>query len=377
MNLTLSTEQNHLRDSVARFAASHGVRGELAGERAHGADFRVELWRTMAELGWLGAGLSEAEGGFGGGPVEAMVVMEEAGRGLLPEPLLEVAVAARILAATRPGGELVAAVVAGEEVIVPALGGERPDELAQVRLDGGDGRRSLSGSRRLVTAAAHADRLIVACEAPEGHALVVVPADAAGVTVESHRTMDGRSAATVAFEDVEVAAEAVLAMGDEARAALAAAREAALAGVCAEATGIADFLFGQTLDYVKTRRQFGQPIGRFQALQHRMADMFVALEEARSLTVMAAVKLGAGDPAERAHALSAAWIGTVSRALHIAREAIQLHGGVGMTQELPIGAGFKRIKALELTYGAQDHHLDRMAAAAQRAAHGKREEGTG
>ena len=372
MNLTLTAEQNQLRDSVARFAASHGVRGELAGERAHGADFRPALWRRMAELGWLGAGLSEDEGGFGGGPVEAMVVMEEAGRGLLPEPLLEVAVATRILAATRPGGDLVSAVVAGEEIVVPALGGDRPDELAQLRLGGDAARRSLSGTRRLVAAAAHADRFVVACEADDGPALVVVPADAAGVTVETYRTLDGRSAATLIFDDVEVAGEAVLALGDAARTVLDAAREAALAGICAEATGIAGFLFAQTLDYLKTRRQFGQPIGRFQALQHRMADMFVALEEARSLTVMAAVNLGAPDPAGRAHALSAARIGAVSRALHIAREAIQLHGGVGMTQELPIGAGFKRIKALELMYGTEDHHLDRMAAAYRR-----REEGTG
>lgn len=362
VNLTLSTEQTHLKDSVARFATSHGVRGELAGEAAHAADFRPELWRRMAELGWLGAGLSEEEGGFGGGPVEAMVILEEAGHGLLPEPLLEAAVATRILAATRPGGDLLAAVVAGDEVVIPAIGGDRPGEAAQVRLSGSDGQWSLSGTRRLVPAAGYADRFIVSCKAQDGPALVVVPADAAGVEVESYRTMDGRSAATVTFTDVGIAGEAILAKGDEARAVLEAAREVALATLCAEATGIAAFLFEQTLDYLRTRRQFGQPIGRFQALQHRMADMFVALEEARSLTVMAAVKLASDDPAERGRALSAAKIGTVSRALHVAREAIQLHGGVGMTQELPIGAGFKRIKALELMFGNENHHLDRMAA---------------
>lgn len=364
MNLTLSTEQTHLKDSVARFVASHGVRGELAGENAHDADFRPELWRRMAELGWLGAGLSEEEGGFGGGPVEAMIILEEAGRGLLPEPLLEAAIASRILAAIRPGGSLLAAVVAGEEVIVPALHSNCPGGASQVRLTAGGGCWSLSGTSFLVTAAVHANRFIVSCEAQDGPALVVVPADAPRVGLESYRTLDDRRAANVTFSDVVLTDEAVLAVGGEARAVIEAAREIAFAALCAEITGIATFLFEQTLDYLKTRCQFGQPIGRFQALQHRMADMFVALEEARSLSVMAAVKLSSGDPGERTHALSAAKIGAAARALHVAREAIQLHGGVGMTQELPIGAGFKRIKALELMFGDENHHLDRMAASA-------------
>jgi alkylation response protein AidB-like acyl-CoA dehydrogenase len=362
VNLTLSTEQTQLKDSVARFAAAHGVHGALVGEDARATDFRPELWRQMAELGWLGAGLSEEEGGFGGGPVETMVVLEEAGRGLLPEPLLEAAIAARILAATRPAGDLLAGIVGGEELVVPAFGDARAGGAATAHLAGDGAGLTLSGVARLVPAAAHAGRFIVSCAAGDGAALVVVAADAVGGEIEAFRTMDGRGAATVSFNGVAVAQKDVLARGEDARAALDIGRDVALAALCAEVTGIAAFLFEQTLDYLKTRRQFGQPIGRFQALQHRMADMFVALEEARSLTVMAAVKLASGDPAERAYALSAARIGAVSRALHVAREAIQLHGGVGMTQELPIGAGFKRIKALELMFGGENHHLDRMTA---------------
>lgn len=364
VNLTLSTEQTQLKDSVARFAAAHGVRGELVGEDARAVDFRPDLWRQMAELGWLGAGLSEDEGGFGGGPVETMVVLEEAGRGLLPEPLLEVAVAARLLAATRPAGGLLANVIAGEELVVPAFG----DAGAAACLSGAGEGLTLSGMVGLVPAAEHAGRFIVSCAAEDGPALVLVAADAQGLEIETFRTMDGRRAASIRFRDLAVAPQDVLARGDEAQDVLAAARDVALAALCAEATGVASFLFEQTLDYLKTRRQFGQPIGRFQALQHRMADMFVALEEARSLTVMAAVQLAADTPQERAYALSAARIGTVSRAMHVAREAIQLHGGVGMTQELPIGAGFRRIKALELMFGNEDHHLDRMTASAPAAA---------
>ena len=367
MNLTLSIEQNQLRDSVARFVADHGVHGALAGEAASGTDFRRDLWKNMAELGWLGAGLSEEEGGFGGGPVETMIVIEEIGRGLMPEPFLPAVVAARLLAAAQPGSALLAALVAGEELIVPVLDDEHSGE--GVRLSGDEGARRLSGRSTLVVAGGEADRFIVSCTMPDGApALVAIAANAAGGGISGYRTLDGRHAATVTFADAPVPEAAILARGEEAAAALAAARQVALAALCAEVLGVAEFLFAQTLDYLKTRRQFGQPIGRFQALQHRMADMFVALEEARSLALMATVRLASGETGQIDRDLSAAKIGAVARALHIGREAIQLHGGVGMTQELPIGAGFKRIKALELMFGDENHHLDRMAASMPSAA---------
>lgn len=361
MNLTLSTEQNQFRDAVARFTADHGIIGALAGEAASTGAFRRDLWTSAAELGWLGAGLSEEEGGFGGGPVETMIVMEEAGRGLLPEPFLPAMIAARLLALTQPGSDLLAAFMAGEELVVPVLDDEHTN--GRLVLSDTGGVNMLSGRKALVIGAGLADHFIVSCTMPDGTAaLVLVSADAAGVELNCHRTLDARSAATITFTDVAVPETAILARGDKAGAACATAQAAGLAALCAEATGVADFLFAQTLEYLKTRRQFGQPIGNFQAIQHRMADMFIALEEARSLTIMATLRLISDEADSRDCDLSAAKIGVVARAMHIAREAIQLHGGVGMTQELPIGAGFKRIKSLELMFGDEGHHLDRMAA---------------
>src|SRR5690606_31202790 len=152
---TLSTEQTQLKDSVARFAAAHGVHGALVGEDARATDFRPELWRQMAELGWLGAGLSEEEGGFGGGPVETMVVLEEAGRGLLPERLLVAGMAARILAAAWPAGVVLAGTVCGEELVVAAFGDSRAGGAATARLAGDGAWVTLSGVARLVSAAVH------------------------------------------------------------------------------------------------------------------------------------------------------------------------------------------------------------------------------
>lgn len=357
MNLTLSSEQTMLKDGIARFAAErHGDRPRRGAENAAGFD--RDIWREMAELGWLGAGLSEEEGGFGGGPVETMIVMEAAGRGLMPEPLLPVAFSTRLLVAAGQGAEAIAPIVAGEQIAVVALEeAGRNGSLTRTVLENGQ----LSGRKRLAPYGDAADAFIVSCHTPDGAAaLVRIPADAEGIEIVGYRTIDGRRAADVTFSRVAAPAGIVIAAGDAAEDALADALDHATAAACAEAVGIAQFLADQTLDYLKTRQQFGQPIGRFQALQHRMADVFVALEEARSLTLMATLKLSA--PAEqRAHAVSAAKIGVMARAVEIGREAIQLHGGVGMTDELPIGAGFKRLKALELTFGSEHHHLDRMA----------------
>jgi alkylation response protein AidB-like acyl-CoA dehydrogenase len=362
VKLTLSPEQTQLKDSVARFVATHGAKGELTGEALQKVDFRPDLWRQMAELGWLGAGLSEAEGGYGGGAVETAVILEEAGRGLLPEPLLAATTAIRLLAEAQPAGALLEAAVAGDELLVAAADDAGSGSEPGLRLSTANSQVVLTGTTPHLNAAEHATRLLLPCASEDGIAIVSVQKDAPGVTLDGYRTLDGRRAANITFADVAVEDGAVLARGAQAEAALQAARDLTVAMLCAEATGVASFLFDETLAYLKTRRQFGQVIGRFQALQHRMADMFVALEEARSLSLMATVALADADPKARARALSAAKIGAVARAMHVAREAIQLHGGVGMTQELPIGAGFRRIKTLELSFGSEHHHLDRLAA---------------
>jgi alkylation response protein AidB-like acyl-CoA dehydrogenase len=164
----------------------------------------------------------------------------------------------------------------------------------------------------------------------------------------------------VSFSETPILPDAVIGTGEIAKTTLAHAELHAIAALCAEGVGIAQFLLDETLAYVKLRRQFGQPIGRFQAIQHRIVDMYVAVEEARSLSLMAAINLESNDSGQRAHALAAAKIGVLSRALHVARESIQLHGGIGMTEDLPLGAGLRRLMAMKVTYGDEAIQLDRM-----------------
>ena len=310
----------------------------------------------MAELGWLGAGLSEDEGGFGGGPVETMVVMEAAGRGLMQEPLVPVMVhAVRLLLATGQDAETIAPVVSGEEILTVALDARSAATVTQR----GDA-YELNGAKRLVPFGDTADGFLVAATLDGAPVILRVAANAAGVSTVAYRTLDDRRAADVSFDGTPLTQADILARGSAAAAALASAEAYAAAALCAEATGIAAFLHETTLDYVKTRQQFGKAIGSFQAIQHRLADMFVAVEEARSLAIMATVRLNGSDEASRTHAIAAAKLGVMTRAMHVAREAIQLHGGVGMTEDLPIGAGFRRLKAMSLTYGDESTQLDRM-----------------
>lgn len=361
MKLTLDPEQDQLKAGVLRFVADRYDDRRRRGIAASREAFSRDVWREAAELGWLGAGLSEAQGGFGGGPVETMVVMEGVGRGLMQEPFLPVLHALSLLVASGQDAEAVSAIVAGEAVVTAALeeaGSNGRHGETQIRR-AGEGFR-LSGRKRLVPHGDTADGFIVSCSLGGEAALARVQVSMGGIEAVGYRTIDGRRAADVSFEDVDLAEDALIATGEAAAAALGAAKARAIAALCGEAVGIAQFLNDTTLDYAKTRQQFGRPIGSFQAVQHRLADMFVAVEEARSLAIMAAVRLAAATPAERDHAMAAAKLGVMARALHVAREAIQLHGGVGMTEDLPIGAGFRRLKALSLAHGDENAQLDLM-----------------
>jgi alkylation response protein AidB-like acyl-CoA dehydrogenase len=360
MDLSLTAEQVLLQDNVARFATEHG----RADNRSLARDMTLDrrMWRDIAELGWLGAGLPEDKGGFGGTAVETMIILEGAGKGLLQAPLLSAMVMApQILVDAGCSAEALAPFVAGEEIYVAELS-EKP--AAGVALDASGDGLILLGRIDYMPYGDTVDGYVMAVlERPSGDmALVKVTADDSAIKRKAYRTLDGQPGATVTFDQLRLAPEAVIARGDVARQALRSAADHALAALCAEAVGIAQGLFDRTLAYLKQREQFGQTIGRFQALQHRMADMMVALEEARSLAVMATVALLDPQGDARTRRLSAARIGVLSRTLHIGREAIQLHGGIGMTEEMPIGEGFRRLKSLDLLFGGADTHLDRVAA---------------
>jgi hypothetical protein len=323
----------------------------------------------------LAAPFSEAVGGLGGGAVATMIVMQEFGRNLVVEPYFETVVLA--------GGliEDVGTDAQREDYLSPIMAGESIWSLAWTeghsRYDlnnvgtsaksAGDG-YVLNGAKAAVIGAPWADKLIVSARTSgnqrdrEGISLFVVDRQSAGVHLQSFKTIDGRRAAEVLLKDVHVAANALLGEKDNGVAALEACRDRAIAALCAEATGAMTELNSATLEYSKTRKQFGVPLGAFQVLQHRMVDMFIALEEATSLMQHLNLTLVAKEPHGSKLASGAkSRIGNAAK--FVGEQAIQLHGGMGMSDELNVGHYFKRISSINIQFGNPTYHLMRYARA--------------
>jgi alkylation response protein AidB-like acyl-CoA dehydrogenase len=332
-------------------------------------------WATLAELGLTALPLPAAQGGFDGDAVDMFVVMQELGRGLVVEPYFATMFGAEFLRRGGAHDALLERVAAGELKLACALG-ERQSrhdlrDIATRAVADGDGWR-LTGEKKVVLHGAQAGVLIVSARTAgaqrdeDGITLFAVPADAAGVLVRDVRMLDGQRAADVLLRDVRVGADAVVGTVRAGWAILEAAADYGAGLLCAEALGAMDALFAATLDYLKTRQQFGVPIGKFQALQHRMADMYVHLEQARSMALLAAVRLagdvGGASTAERRRAVAAAKYRVGQAARFVGQQAIQLHGGMGVTDELPAWHYFKRLSTIELTLGDCDHHLARFIA---------------
>lgn len=373
MDFSLSTEQTLLKDSVERFVeeqyALEQRRKIIAGEPG----FSRANWARFAELGWLGMSLPEAFGGFDGTPVETMVVMEVFGRGLVVEPYLSSVVLAGTLL-TRGGSEdqrraLLPALAEGELVLAVGYA-ERQSryDLHDVSTTAApaDGGFVIDGHKIAVFHGAAADKIIVSVRsggdrrAREGVTLVLVDRGADGLEVRDYATVDGLRAADLTFAGVRLGADAVVGEVGQGLDLLEAAVDHGTAAVCAEAVGIMSALTELTGEYLKSREQFGQPIGRFQVLQHRLVDMFMACEEARSMSYMATLKLDA-EAAERRRACAAAkaFIGKAGR--HVGQEAVQLHGGMGMTDELVVGHYFKRLTMIDTLFGNRAYQLERLA----------------
>jgi alkylation response protein AidB-like acyl-CoA dehydrogenase len=303
------------------------------------------------------------------------VVMQELGRGLVVEPYFATMFGAEFLRRGQAHDALLERVAAGELKLACALG-ERQSrhdlrDVATRAVRDGDGWR-LDGEKKVVLHGAQAGVLIVSARTAgaqrdgDGITLFAVPADASGVTMRDVRMLDGQRAADVLLRDVRVGEDAVIGAAGQGWAILEAAADYGAGLLCAEAVGSMDALFGATLEYLKTRQQFGVPIGKFQALQHRMADMYVHLEQARSMALLAAVRLAddarGGSAAERRRAVAAAKYRVGQAARFVGQQAIQLHGGMGVTDELPASHYFKRLSTIELTLGDCDHHLARFIA---------------
>jgi len=338
VKLTLTQEQSMLADSVTRFMAGKNTPGE-----------EESIWREVAELGWLGAGVGESAGGFGGGR-EMAIVMEGVGGSELAQALAPVFVALAILEKSDPEAALISGIISGDVVACGLL----PEMAADDGLKLEDELTSVSGQFHALANVHRARHLVLAL--PE--ATLLLPASDPNVHLRSYRGMDGKTKSDLKLDHVALSEASVLSKGPDAAAALHRARVTHAAAITAECSGLAAALFQYTLDYVKQRRQFGQPIGRFQALQHRLVDMFVAVEEVQSLALAAARAATIVDVPESA--LSRAITGASDRALHVAKEAIQLHGAVAMTEDLPLGAGLRRLKVLQLMPGGAETHRRRL-----------------
>ena len=373
MNFTLSDEQEMLRKGLDRFLADrYGLERSRAAAKT-GPGWQSEVWRAFAdELGILGAALPEDAGGIGGGPVEVMVIAEALGHALVIEPYVNTAVVAAGLL-VRAGGDNAAAVlrdiVTGNAIVSLGAGeahsGDRwQDVTTTAHRDGDDW--VIAGSKVLAVDAPLATHLLITAVTdgdPSGLSLFLVDVGAAGVglTMHAYRTIDDRRAADLELRDLRLPNDALLGARGQAWPSLSMARDEGATAVCAEAVGAMRRVLADTVEYCKQRRQFGQPIGAFQALQHRMVDMHMELEQAVAAAYLAVLRLHEDDVTrQRAVSAAKATIGRAAR--FVGQNAVQLHGGMGMTEELAIGHYFKRLTAVQYEFGSTDHHVARYAA---------------
>ncbi|CAG1014133.1 pimeloyl-CoA dehydrogenase [Burkholderiaceae bacterium] len=358
MDFSFTEEQQLLEDTVLRFVAKDYAFEKRHAIRASAGGWSREAWQALADLGLLALNVPEEHGGLGAGPVDTMLALNALGPGLLQEPYLASAVVATALLRECPQqAGLLAQMAAGERIAVlahdePGARGNPCHVATLCRPDGTD--FLLDGRKCVVAHAAAADFLIVSARLGDDLALFLVPCDAAGLTLDAYPTLDGTRAAEVHLNGVRLPAGALLPAGADV---LERALGVGLAALCAEAVGIMKATIDATVDYLRTRRQFGQPIGRFQALQHRAADMLLHYEQAKSMSYLAAMRCTSKDAAERRRALSAAKVVTGRAVRFIGQQAVQLHGGMGMTDELVVSHWFKRLTAIEIEFGDSDTHL--------------------
>jgi alkylation response protein AidB-like acyl-CoA dehydrogenase len=365
MDFTFKEEQLQFADALKRWAArDYGF--ETRKQIIHsGTGVSAAAWTTLAELGMTALPVPEAQGGFDGTAIDMFVVMQELGRALVVEPYLATVMGAECLRLGGRHGALLEQVAAGSLKLACAFGEKQArhdmTDIATTARADGEG-VVLDGVKTVVIHGAAAGVLIVSAMAPDGIGLFAVPADTSGVTVTGYRTIDGQRAADVRLDGVRLGAAAQVGEAGDGASILDTVLDYGAALICAEALGAMEALFAATLDYLKTRKQFGAPIGKFQALQHRMADMYIHLEQARSMALLAAVTYANGDAPARRRIVSAAKYRIGQAARFVGQQAIQLHGGMGVTDELPASHYFKRLAMIELTLGDADHHLQRFIA---------------
>lgn len=377
MDFNFSEEQQLLADTVRRFTRENYSFEKRRDILAADAGWSREVWNELAALGLTALNVPEEHGGLNAGPVDTMLVMNALGEALVVEPFLASAVIAPRLIAelgdAQLANEMLPALAGGERIIVVAH--QEANARGQIshvttRAERSGSNHVLDGHKSVISHAGIADELLITARLAgtstdrEGVAVFRVDPQASGVTIKSYRTLDGQSAADITLK--QAAAQLVGSQGT-AMGAIESAHDVAMSALCAEAVGIMKAVNSATLEYTRSRKQFGQPIAKFQVLQHRMADMFIHSEQATSMSYLAAIKCTDSDAAERRRALSAAKVIVGQAGRFIAQQAVQLHGGMGMTDELMVSHHFKRLTAIELTLGDTDFHLQQFAAASLRA----------
>ena len=376
MHFGLTAEQQLLADTVQRFLSQEygfEARRKILKSRE---GWSREIWSRLAEMGLLSLQVPEAHGGMAPATVETLLTMSAMGRALVVEPFLSSAIVAtallRDLGSPEQQERLLPALAAGERIAVPAHGeeGARYDlqrVATAARREGGG--FVLRGRKAVVLHAPAADLLLVSARtagAPDearGISLFLVPRDAAGVQLVPYPTIDGHRAAEVALDGVRLPADALLGAEGEAFGALSAAFDLGLAALCAEASGALQATLDTTIEYAKTRKQFGVPIAKFQVLQHRMTDMLMHVEQARSMSYLAAMSAEAADAGARRRSLSAAKVVVGQACRFVGQQAVQIHGGMGVSDEVAVSHYFKRLLAIEVSLGDTEHHLEQFIAA--------------
>ena len=371
MDFSFTEEQSMLRDTVASYLADNYSFDTRRAAVASEAGWRPAVWKAFAdELGILGASFSEDLGGLGGGPIENMIVMEEFGKALVVEPYLgTVVVGGGFMKHSGYAGaaDVIGKIIAGEATIAFAYAEPQArytwqDLKTTAKKDGAGW--ILNGHKAVVIGAPWASHLIVTARTgggqrdAQGVSVFLVDKNAKGVTTRDYPTVDGQRASEVTFENVALGADALIGAEGAGLALVEKVIDEAVVATCGEACGVLRKLHEGTLEYTKQRKQFGVPISSFQVLQHRMVDMFIQLEQSISMTYMATIKVTDTD-VERAKAAAAAKVQIGKACKFVGQNAIQLHGGMGMTDEMAIGHYFKRATMIEAAFGSTDHYLSR------------------
>jgi len=371
MDFNFNEEQTLIQSQVAQF-----IQRDYEWEKrqvlvASDLGFSSENWKTFAELGWLGISLSEKSGGFGGSALESMIIMEEFGKGLVVEPFLETVILCSGLIDScgneEQKADLLGPIISGEMHL--ALGFTEPQSrfnLADVTTEAKkkNGDYLVSGFKSVVMNGPNADKLIISARTSgkqddkEGISLFVIDRNLEGVSLRNYSTVDGRRASEVTLENVIIPSNSLLSEEGKGFQHLEGAIDRATLAICAEAVGAMEVLYKATVEYTKTREQFGQAIGKFQVLQHRMVDMFMEYEQSKSLLYMATIKNVEGSK-DAKKAISGLKYQVGKAAKFIGQQSVQLHGGMGVTEELNVGHFFKRLTTIITIFGNTDYHLKR------------------